>query len=376
MNLRILCAVAVLTASSASFGQSGPVLYPVQPPPAAPAPPDPPAVSTCVILSTNESDCTRFAQPRGSVKLWVTLDDYPTRALREGLEGRVEYQLDVGLDGRPTGCEIIRSSGLTLFDETTCRLVMRRAKFYPALDKKGEPTVGTWKSEMNWLLPLVVASEETKPAGSQPTSVYGSKAPPPPIMVPAPPSQAKAGRPIGEPSSWISNSDYPPAALAAMQQGTVGFRLTYGPDGVGKKCEVISSSGYPLLDDKTCSLMLSRARFEAGVDESGEKLGGIYTSRLHWNIPKTEIFDLEKHPVPGLSVISFTVDKTGFAKDCRFISGENPEAFLYFVMPCNGDQRFPIYTDKQGNIVERPVRITIGVTLPGAQSAAPRKKKR
>lgn len=95
---------------------------------------------------------------------------------------------------------------------------------------------------------------------------------------------------------------------------------------------------------------------------------------MRWIIP--EVFELDKHPVPGISVIAFTVDKRGFAKDCRLVSGADPEAFLYFVMPCNGDQKFPVYTDAAGNAVERKVRISISVTLTGTQPAAPRKKRR
>lgn len=156
MRLVILGIAATTLASGASQAQgnwqpqASPSILPVY----HPVPTDlPPPIPQCGPKSPNKKDCSRPVQPKGTAKLWVTLNDYPTRALRERLEGKVKFKISVGVDGRPKDCTITRSSGLALFDDTTCQLVMRRARFYPALDKNGELTTGTWKGEMDWKLP-------------------------------------------------------------------------------------------------------------------------------------------------------------------------------------------------------------------------------
>ena len=94
---------------------------------------------------------TVAAKPRGDPGRWVTNDDYPTRAAREERQGTTGFRLSVGSDGRPTGCDITSSSGSPDLDSTACSLLMRRAKFAPAM-KDGEPTTGSWGSRFRWVL--------------------------------------------------------------------------------------------------------------------------------------------------------------------------------------------------------------------------------
>src|SRR4051794_2215227 len=54
---------------------------------------------------------------------------------------------------------------------------------------------------------------------------------------------------------------YPPRALAAHEQGSVGFSVTIGKDGHPTECNVTKSSGYPLLDQETCQLITLHAEF-------------------------------------------------------------------------------------------------------------------
>jgi len=46
---------------------------------------------------------------------------------------------------------------------------------------------------------------------------------------------------------------YPPRALAAREQGAVGFAVTLDKDGHPTECRVTSSSGFPLLDQEPAS---------------------------------------------------------------------------------------------------------------------------
>lgn len=208
-----------------------------------------------------------------------------------------------------------------------------------------------------------------------------------PVIVPAPPSappapppkaQVKQGVPKGNPGNWVTNNDYPIRALREERSGVVSFRLTIGPDGVPAGCDITGSSGSPDLDSTTCALMMRRARFYPGLDADGKPTGATWASRMRWVIPQDEVVEIETHPVPGTSVIAFTIDKSGHAKNCLVVSGADPALFLNFVSPCEGEQHFPPYVDAQGNPVERRVRMTVGVTLSGTQPVAglPRKKKR
>jgi protein TonB len=98
----------------------------------------------------------------------VSDDDYPPSAVRAGAQGTVGFTLDVAADGHVTGCAIESSSGSTVLDNQTCRLLIARARFTPARDSKGHPTSDTVHNRIRWVLP----QDETE-ANNQ-------EAPPPP----------------------------------------------------------------------------------------------------------------------------------------------------------------------------------------------------
>ena len=68
-------------------------------------------------------------RPLGSPGAWVTIADYPARAMREEREGVTAYRLTISPAGRVSNCEIISSSGHADLDAETCRAVRLRARF-------------------------------------------------------------------------------------------------------------------------------------------------------------------------------------------------------------------------------------------------------
>ena len=96
---------------------------------------------------------SRGAAPSNDKARWITNDDYPARALRDGSEGTVGYRLIVGSNGRVSACEITRSSGHSLLDETSCRLIERRARFDAATDQTGAKVVGGYSGTVTWQIP-------------------------------------------------------------------------------------------------------------------------------------------------------------------------------------------------------------------------------
>ncbi|MBN8844363.1 MAG: TonB family protein [Sphingomonadales bacterium] len=99
------------------------------------------------------------------------------------------------------------------------------------------------------------------------------------------PQSSEPMRPVTNPGTWVTNADYPAAAMRDEMEGTTGFRLTVGPDGLPRRCEVTASSGSEELDAATCRLIMERARFQIQRDEKGVRLGGTYSNRIRWQIP-------------------------------------------------------------------------------------------
>jgi len=105
-----------------------------------------------------------------------------------------------------------------------------------------------------------VACEETEPAAS--------------------PARAKANL-----ASLFSDQDYPATALAAREQGMVGFALDVGANGRVSGCTITQSSGSTALDDTTCRLIRSRARFTPATDAGGATVPDKVRGKIVWTLP-------------------------------------------------------------------------------------------
>jgi periplasmic protein TonB len=116
-----------------------PVITPAAPP-APPPPPAPPRPS-------------QAASPRGNPGQYFSSDNYPPAALRAEAQGRVVAQLQIGTDGRVTGCNVTTSSGNGDLDEATCRISLRRVRFTPAKDQAGNPIASSFTLPVRWVLP-------------------------------------------------------------------------------------------------------------------------------------------------------------------------------------------------------------------------------
>lgn len=93
------------------------------------------------------------ASPKGRPQAWLTTDDYPSSAIREGVQGVTGYRLDIGADGKPTGCTVTSSSGSSILDDTACRLLVRRARFTPAKDTAGNGVPSSYSGRTRWQIP-------------------------------------------------------------------------------------------------------------------------------------------------------------------------------------------------------------------------------
>ena len=77
-------------------------------------------------------------------------EDYPAGALRTATQGRVIVRVAVSTDGRATDCATVATSGNAAIDATTCRVILARARFTPALDATGRPAAVRMVSTVTW----------------------------------------------------------------------------------------------------------------------------------------------------------------------------------------------------------------------------------
>lgn len=111
------------------------------PPAAPPAPPPPPPSKARGVTPENQRSWQRRI-----------MDNYPSRAVRDEIEGRVGVRVQVGPDGRVASCTVTSSSGSSILDDAACSDLTRYGRFNPALDDAGNPTTGTWSTTIVYQL--------------------------------------------------------------------------------------------------------------------------------------------------------------------------------------------------------------------------------
>jgi len=105
------------------------------------------------------SEVARQRWPRAVQRARLTNDpryrteDYPASARRANEEGRAEFRVIIGPDGRVSDCFIMRSSGSAALDEATCNVMYIRARYRPARDADGNPTIDADSGSIRWMLP-------------------------------------------------------------------------------------------------------------------------------------------------------------------------------------------------------------------------------
>lgn len=82
----------------------------------------------------------------------ITNADYPKSATAARQGGSVTAHFTVGADGRPSKCRVVKSSGNSDIDATTCRLIEERFRYEPARNKAGQPISDVTGWEQTWWL--------------------------------------------------------------------------------------------------------------------------------------------------------------------------------------------------------------------------------
>jgi TonB family protein len=77
---------------------------------------------------------------------------------------------------------------------------------------------------------------------------------------------------------------YPVQSLEQREEGTVGYRVEVDKRGDLRTCQVIRSSGFPRLDNATCSLLLRNAKFKVRTNAEGRKVQYVHDGQIVWKI--------------------------------------------------------------------------------------------
>lgn len=100
------------------------------------------------------------AKPEGG-GIWARriAENYPSRAIREGLSGAVGVSIAVGINGRATDCSISSTSGAAVLDEAACKGMLRYSRFTPATGNDGRPIEGSFSTTVNYSLSGLTAAD-------------------------------------------------------------------------------------------------------------------------------------------------------------------------------------------------------------------------
>jgi len=110
---------------------------------ARPAPPPPPPAPSQA----------RGATPDGLARWSARIqENYPPRAVRDEVEGRVGVRVTVGPNGRVSDCSVSSPSGSSILDTAACAGMRSYARFNPALDAAGNPTSGSYTTTIVYQL--------------------------------------------------------------------------------------------------------------------------------------------------------------------------------------------------------------------------------
>jgi TonB family protein len=95
-------------------------------------------------------------------------------------------------------------------------------------------------------------------------------------------------------NGYFSADDYPEAALRQHAQGTTAFSLDIDPEGAITRCTITHSSGDASLDAATCSILVSRVRYQPARDRRGRAVAGSDNGRVTWRLPPLPPFRPER----------------------------------------------------------------------------------
>jgi len=291
--------------------------------------------------------------PKNYPGIWANTGDYPSLALRELREGTSAFKVDVSVDGRVNKCTITTSSGHTDLDKTTCDNITARAQFYPAQDKNGVATTGSYSNRIRWQIPEVLSMASMPKVAES---------------LPRPP------KPSNRAQLTIPADKYHAAASDEGKQGQTTFMLNIDSAGKVLGCSVTVSSKVPELDQQACALAREWS-FDPALDVNGEPSSGKSAHTLSWRLPKRAA-SVSMNPQrarsnpfekPGSIGLTLEFDAAGKLTSCRTESEGIPFGKIgdknILDMACEGSENRDVapFLDSEGKPQAKRIKFRMSV---------------
>ena len=98
-----------------------------------------------------QASLTRRPTPVGNPGSWMNSKDYPSDMLRRGSNGMGQFRLEISETGSIAACHIQSRTNPDAFADLSCRLLSKRGRFTPALDRNGKPIKSYYVSSVRWM---------------------------------------------------------------------------------------------------------------------------------------------------------------------------------------------------------------------------------
>lgn len=161
----------------------------------------------------------------------------------------------------------------------------------------------------------------------------------------------------------FSRDDYPEQAIQRNEEGSVYVQILINPAGQVDTCTVIQSTGYADLDQHTCAIIQSRAKFIPAKDEDGRTVFSLVRVPVTWAINQAPIitlnpdFDLTiNHGPPGVRLplkinVSYFITPTGSVTKCRDPDPNAPKDLVDLACKVISTTPYDVVRDHNGTAV-------------------------
>ena len=143
----LVVAGLMIAAQAGAGGMPGTSFGPppmIQIPPSLPTQNEPPPPAT--------KTPHKGAQPINFGEVFAS-DNYPFWASQIGDQGSVKFRLSIDPAGRVTDCTIVVPSRHATLNQPTCDLILARARFSPATDRRGRGVATSYSRQVRWTMP-------------------------------------------------------------------------------------------------------------------------------------------------------------------------------------------------------------------------------
>jgi len=221
-------------------------------------------VTTPIVPEGRSAETSLASRAKTSLAGVFSDGDYPPDALKAHKEGSVSVRLTINAEGKVSGCQLRRSSGVRSLDRVTCDLLSSRAIFEPARDREGRAIEDRLVQRVTWRIPRNISfgDDQTvltvRVVNKVPSECWITHAG---NRIPAPPGECAAMQAVGSARiipgapAWLGQAyrvqfdrtiligdGLPPLGDARINRRSAA-RLTIDPGGRIVDCSPISQGG-------------------------------------------------------------------------------------------------------------------------------------